>query len=105
MITNIKKFIFILPFLILFSCGGAKEAADVLSGGKKKTTDEFLVKKRAPLTLPPQYDTIPEPRSLEETTKNKNKKINKILRITEKDKLKKSGATSVEQSIINQIKK
>ena len=79
----------------MFSCGGAKEAANVLSGGKKKTTDEFLVKKRAPLTLPPQYDTIPEPQSLEETTKNKNKEINKIIKITEKAKLKKASSCEI----------
>ena len=84
---------------------GSERSSKRFKWWKKKTTDEFLVKKRAPLTLPPQYDTIPEPQSLEETTKNKNKEINKILKITEKDKLKKAGATSVEQSIINQIKK
>ena len=31
---------------------------------KLKTTDEFLVKKKDPLVLPPDYNKIPEPGSL-----------------------------------------
>ena len=53
----------------LHSCGGASDAAKVLKNEKITNTDEFLVKKRDPLILPPEYDTLPEPYS-----KNKSKK-------------------------------
>ena len=39
------------------------DASKVLRNEKIKTTDEFLVKKREPLVLPPDYRTIPEPGS------------------------------------------
>ena len=48
----------------LVSCGGLQEAGKVLRNEKIKTTDEFLVKKRNPLVLPPNYEEIPEPGSI-----------------------------------------
>ena len=45
----------------LYSCGTMSEAGKVLRNEKIKTTDEFLVKKRQPLVLPPDYDTLPTP--------------------------------------------
>ena len=105
MIKIITKIILTLPLVFLFSCGGLSDAGKILRNEKTRTTDEFLVKKRAPLTLPPQYEIIPEPRSLKKNENDKDKKINKILKITEEKNSKKSGSMSVEQSIINQIKK
>ena len=105
MITTIKKLILIFPLTILFSCGSFSDAGKVLRNEKTRTTDEFLVKKRAPLSLPPQYDKIPEPRSLEKIKSDKNNEINRILKIPSESKGKSSGVKSVEQSIINQIKK
>ena len=40
------------------------EAKKVLSNEKIKTTDEFLVKKRDPLVLPPNYKDLPKPGTL-----------------------------------------
>ena len=57
-----KNLFFILIIIILLkSCGGIKDAGKVLRNEKIKTTDEFLVKKRNPLVLPPNYEEIPEP--------------------------------------------
>jgi hypothetical protein len=103
MIKTIKKFTLIIPIIFVYSCSGISDAGKVLRNEKIKTTDEFLVKKRAPLTLPPQYDTIPRPKSLEK--KNDDDKINKILKIPNEEKSKDLENTSVEQSIINQIRK
>ena len=62
------KSIFILSILIvaLHSCGGFDDAKKVLTNQKTNTTDEFLIKKRDPLTLPPDYDKLPEPGSNKE---------------------------------------
>ena len=43
-----------------------KEAGQVLRNEKVKTTDEFLVEKKEPLVLPPDYKEIPEPGTLNE---------------------------------------
>ena len=34
---------------------------ETLSGQKKQNSDEFLVKKKNPLVLPPNFDDLPEP--------------------------------------------
>ena len=34
-----------------------------MTGQNKKTTDEFLVKKKDPLIIPPEYDKLPVPKS------------------------------------------
>ena len=64
----------LIIILTLYSCGGFSEAGKVLRNEKVTTTDEFLVKKKDPLVLPPDYNKLPEPGSLNENEK-KMKKI------------------------------
>ena len=89
-----------LSFLIT-SCESVREG---LTGSKNQSTDEFLVKKKDPLVLPPDFENLPNPSerqvSVEEMT-SFEKKLKKQT-ISES-----SSATenSVEESILNQIKK
>ncbi len=95
--------ILIISFLT-FSCSSLKDAGSILRNEKTKTTDEFLVKKKDPLVLPPNYEKIPEPGSIEQKKDNEEDKIKKILKAPKtKDVSKKSS--SVEQSILNEIRK
>ena len=58
-----KKLIsYFIVIVVLHSCGGLSDAERVLRNEKKSNTDEFLVKKSQPLTLPPGDDALPEPR-------------------------------------------
>ena len=50
-------------FIILIGISGCGNFRDALTGQKKKTTDEFLIKKKDPLILPPDYDNLPIPKS------------------------------------------
>ena len=59
-----KTIIYFTGLIILSSCTGLRDAGKVLRNEKIKTTDEFLVKKKAPLALPPNYEKIPEPGSI-----------------------------------------
>jgi len=100
-----KIITYILLFIFLYSCGGAFDSVKRgLTGEKKNSTDEFLVKKRQPLTLPPDYKNLPEPRSENLEKENERNTINKILKIPE-NKVTKKGSSNVEQSIISQIRK
>ena len=99
---KIYKILFYVFFAIIFhSCGTMSDAGKVLRNEKIKTTDEFLVKKREPLVLPPDYDTLPKPRSMKKKLNNNN--INSILKIPNQTDSSKSNASSIEQSIINKI--
>lgn len=101
-----KNIYFLSIFLlVLVSCGGFKEAGKVLRNEKKNTTDEFLVKKREPLVLPPDYDKTPEPNSQKNNNKSENEnKIRKILKSPDSETLEKS-TSSTEETILNKIKK
>ena len=90
---------------IFFACGGLQDASKVLRNEKVRTTDEFLVKKRNPLVLPPNYEKIPEPGSLIENKENEEDKIKKILKAPTKEKNLQNKNSSIEDAIINRISK
>ncbi len=65
-----KLFIFINLILFVYSCGTIKEG---FSNQKKNSSDEFLVEKKTPLILPPDFDELPAPQSTKiQSEKNKN---------------------------------
>ena len=101
------KVILFISFLMLIisSCSSVKEAGQVLRNEKIKTTDEFLVKKKQPLILPPNYDEIPEPGTKENKQNNNKDKIRKILKKPKADQVEMNKSSSVEKSIINKIRK
>ena len=61
----IKNFLLITLLLILTSCEGVKNA---LSGKKFENSDEFLVIKKNPLVLPPNFNDLPTPKEVADTT-------------------------------------
>ena len=97
------NFLIILSF-ILVSCGTLKEAGKMLRNEKTVTTDEFLVEKKQPLVLPPNYEEIPEPGSTKDQQLDDEDKIKKILKAPQED-VKKNKSSSIENSILNKIRK
>ena len=101
-------FYFIFLICILSSCSGFSDIGNILRNEKIKTTDEFLVKKREPLTEPPDMGSLPFPKnsSGEEQQKDEKNQIKKLLKVKEEKKsLGKSKSSSIEELIINQIKR
>ena len=103
MIDKMKKInlLLILSFLVT-SCGGFSEAGKVLRNEKIRTTDEFLVKKKDPLELPPNYEELPLPNSKKDSQKS-DEKIEEILN-TSDISVSKEKPTSVEESILDNIR-
>lgn len=96
-----KIYIFFIFYFLLANCGGLDDAKKVLRNEKVKSTDEFLVKKKDPLVLPPDYKNIPKPG--ENTfTKKDDQKIKNILKVEEEETDKKNSS-SVEDSILKKI--
>ena len=66
-----KKISSILLFAIVFftfqSCQTVKEG---FTSQKKKSTDEFLVEKKSPLVMPPEFNELPVPKSSENIQEN-----------------------------------
>ena len=101
-----KKIIFIFATTFLFtSCADTWNSVKRgLTGEKAKSTDEFLVKKKDPLILPPDYDSLPSPddRTIAEEEISIFKKSSIETSSAEDTS---SSTKSVEQSIIQRIKK
>ena len=55
-----NKFVILILLSILFlhSCGTLR---DGFTNPKKENSDEFLVEKKSPLIMPPNYDELPIP--------------------------------------------
>ena len=87
--------------VFLSSCETMGSVKRGLSGEKKQSTDEFLIQKKNPLILPPDYDDLPTPEerdlvSEEISTFEKNLDIS-----IEEDS---SSSGSVEDSILKKIR-
>ena len=53
---------FLLTILFfLISCTGWDNFKSAVTGEKKQTTDEYLIKNKDPLILPPDYEKLPLP--------------------------------------------
>ena len=103
-----KIIIFLFSMLFLFSCSGAKDA---LQGKKRSdTSDEFLVEKKNPLTVPPDIDELPVPLDQEEQAQTDSQEdidIKKVLKIDENQdtntESNNGNQNSLEKSILERI--
>ena len=104
MIRNIKfSLLIILSTILLSNCGSVQKAFDPQN---KNTSEEFLVEKKSPLSMPPSFEELPVP-SNEKV--DKESQINNIESlITEKNNNEKletdESDKDFEQSIIDKIK-
>ena len=94
------KIKYLLLFIFLISCGSLSEAGKALRNEKTRTTDEFLIEKRGPLSLPPKMGELPKPRSNSETNKE-NKNILGV--VSESDKIEKKS--ELENIFLEEIRK
>jgi len=87
MIKNKLTILIIILFsILLYACETAKNAIE----GKKRSeqSDEFLVEKKNPLAMPPDYEKLPTPGNQEVSpeTFSDNNEIKDLLNIEDCDK-------------------
>ena len=91
--------------LALTSCESVKNA---VSGVKKENSDEFLVQKKNPLVLPPDFTDLPEPfeESQKVTEVQIEEDIEKLLGMenSTKNKNDTSNSSSIESFVLKKIK-
>ena len=103
-----KKNIILLTLLIFLVTSCADTWGNVkrgLTGSKQKTTDEFLVKKKDPLILPPDFESLPSPSDEEEIIEEMSSFEKTIKQVSETETVTSSEGSSAEDSILKQIKK
>ena len=100
-----KKFILLISmFAYLQGCSSVTEGFKLKKGN---TGDEFLVEKKNPLVLPPNFNELPEPgKSRISETNNQDSFEGKILNTNIKNKNQKENTTvnSTEELILKNIK-
>ena len=104
MIKNIKfLLLIILSGILLSSCGSVQKAFDPQN---KNTSEEFLVEKKSPLSMPPSFEELPVPSNEKADIENKTNNIESL--ITEKNENEKletdESDKDFEQSILDKIK-
>ena len=103
--NNINFTILIVLYSILLSsCGSVQRALDPQN---KNTSDEFLVEKKSPLSMPPSFEELPVPSNQKITEENKTNNIKSL--ITEKNSNNEKSENvdtdkDFEQSILDKIK-
>ena len=99
---NKFKLIFVLVLIPLLTyCGGVREAFE----GKKRSdqSDEFLVKKKNPLQMPPDMNKLPMPGDdLEVSSQPNNEEVKDLLKIKDD---KNSEDLSSGSDLLNNMKK
>ena len=91
--------------IILFILSSCQSIKNTLSMKKKKSVDEFLIEKKNPLTLPPDFTNLPEPNTNQKIKKeNEDLDLSEVLGKSEKKKASKSSG-ELEKSISEILKK
>ena len=101
---KIKLTIYLLSILFLYSCQSLK---DGLTGKKQDNSDEFLVIKKNPLEIPPEFNKLPVPKKNEAETSIEaiDEEIEDLIKSIKKSEKTSSKDNSVEEFIMKKIKK
>ena len=102
---KINKLLFILLFL--YSCG----VGEALQGKKRSDqADEFLIDKKNPLVMPPDFDKLPKPgesniKSTKEIQSDQSNIKDLLKKNNDEENVSSSNnSTSIESSILKKIK-
>ena len=104
-----KNLLLIILLIFLYSCQSVKDA---LSGKKYESSDEFLVIKKNPLVLPPDFNALPKPKNQTKMTREENieMEIDEVVSSIKSDEIStekvqsKSSGSSTEDFVLEQIK-
>jgi len=105
--NKIYTSVILMIFLVSTSCQSIKSA---LGGDKMNSSDEFLVEKKNPLVLPPDYSSLPEPNLLEENDleEDPSKDIEKLVLSIEENLENQDyspSGNSIEEFVLKKINK
>tara|TARA_X000000950_G_C13495169_1_gene489444 strand:- start:199 stop:510 length:312 start_codon:yes stop_codon:yes gene_type:complete len=100
-----KNFLLVILLFVLCSCQGVKDA---LTGKKYESSDEFLVIKKNPLVLPPNFNDLPTPKDVADVTQIENieNEIEDLLSSIKDDEevLESSSSRDTENFVLEKIK-
>ena len=98
------KLLFILgiALIILSGCNTVKKG---FKNPKKDSSDEFLVEKKSPLVMPPEFNELPIPNQNEDTNKKQKNNIKSLIKKDNNENTdQESSDSDLEGSILSKIK-
>ena len=103
----LKSVSFFILIIFFSSCGSVNEA---FNNQKKNSSDEFLVEKKSPLVMPPDYNELPVPQVEQNQSEPKEEKIKGLIKNNqdvdiEKTQNNNEQGKSFEENILKKIKK
>ena len=104
LISKFKNFlIIIIVSLPILSCSGVKKALDP---ERKNSSEEFLVEKKTPLSIPPDFEKLPVPQSENNVDEKKNDEIQTLLENNSgnSNQSEENNANGIEEIILDKIK-
>ena len=107
---NFIKTISLISLIILNSCGLGSSIKSAVTGQTKPVGDEFLVEKKNPLVLPPNFNDLPEPKDGKNLADGENFNVKDNVKKLIKNKglneniEKENSLGSLEESILKKIK-
>ena len=97
-----KNILFICIFFILLSCSTVKEG---FQNNKKNNSDEFLVEKKSPLVMPPDFDELPIPSTNNENEEFTQNSLKEMIQNNNKSSASSNASKNFQESLIDKIKK
>ena len=101
-----NKFVYLT--FILFFLNACQTLQDGLAGNKNKNSDEFLIEKKNPLEMPPEFGALPEPAkkvNIIDKTEKINENIENLIKKESSTNKTQSSDQSAEDFVLKQIKK
>ena len=97
-----KNIIFICIFFILISCSTVREG---FQNNKKNNSDEFLVEKKSPLVMPPDFNKLPIPRNKNENKELTQNSLKELIQDNNNSSANSNASKNFQESLIDKIKK
>ncbi len=97
-----KNILFISIFFILLSCSTVREG---FQNNKKNNSDEFLVEKKSPLVMPPDFNKLPIPRNKNENKELTQNSLKELIQDNNNSSANSNASKNFQESLIDKIKK
>ena len=110
LLTNLKRtimkkfnllFILGIALIILSGCNTVKKG---FKNPKKNSSDEFLVEKKSPLVMPPEFNELPIPNQNKDTSQKQENNIKNLISDNNGNTDQEASSSDLEGSILSKIK-
>tara|TARA_B100000900_G_scaffold270743_1_gene231197 strand:- start:347 stop:646 length:300 start_codon:yes stop_codon:yes gene_type:complete len=97
-----KNILLICIFFILLSCSTVREG---FQNNKKNNSDEFLVEKKSPLVMPPDFDKLPVPGTKNENEEFTQNSLKELIQDNNNSNTNSNASRNFQESLLDKIKK